>query len=165
MEIINKIDASGIQTLDLRSYKPNENDFILFDIVPFLIEDFLLQEKAFRSEMANINWTQFTGKDVVITCSNDAIVPLWAYVLISSLLAPHVSIVLYSVTQNHINLLWIERVRKIEFSAFINQKVVLKANSSLPEEIVVLATSQLIKYVKNLMWGEAGSPLMIYKRK
>ncbi|MBF4484324.1 MULTISPECIES: DUF2480 family protein [unclassified Flavobacterium] len=165
MEIINKIDASGIQTLDLRSYKPSENDFIVFDIVPFLIEDFLLQEKAFRSEMANINWTQFTGKDVVITCSNDAIVPLWAYVLISSLLAPHGSIVLYSVTENHINLLWIERVRKIEFSAFINQKVVLKANSSLPEEILVLATSQLIKYVKTLMWGEAGSPLMIYKRK
>ena len=51
MEILNKIDASGIQTLDLRSYKPSENDFILFDIVPFLIEDFLLQEKAFRSEM------------------------------------------------------------------------------------------------------------------
>lgn len=165
MEIINKIDASGIQTLDLRSYKPVENDFILFDIVPFLIEDFLLQEKAFRSEMANINWTQFTGKDVVITSSNDAIVPLWAYVLISSLLAPHVSIVVYAVTENHINLLWIERVRKIEFSAFINQKVVLKANSSLPEEILVLATSQLIKYVKTLMWGEAGSPLMIYKRK
>jgi hypothetical protein len=165
MEIINKIDASGIQTLDLRSYKPSENDFIVFDIVPFLIEDFLLQEKAFRSEMANINWTQFTGKDVVITCSNDAIVPLWAYVLISSLLAPHGSIVLYSVTENHINLLWIERVRKIEFSAFINQKVVLKANSSLPEEILVLATSQLIKYVQTLMWGEAGSPLMIYKRK
>jgi len=165
MEILNKIDASGIQTLDLRSYKPSENDFILFDIVPFLIEDFLLQEKAFRSEMANINWTQFTGKDVVITCSNDAIVPLWAYVLISSLLAPHVSIVVYAVTENHINLLWIERVRKIEFSAFINQKVVLKANSSLPEEILVLATSQLIKYVKTLMWGEAGSPLMIYKRK
>ncbi|MCC9066424.1 DUF2480 family protein [Flavobacterium piscisymbiosum] len=165
MEILNKIDASGIQTLDLRSYKPVENDFILFDIVPFLIEDFLLQEKAFRSEMANINWTQFTGKDVVITCSNDAIVPLWAYVLISSLLAPHVSIVVYAVTENHINLLWIERVRKIEFSSFINQKVVLKANSSLPEEILVLATSQLIKYVKTLMWGEAGSPLMIYKRK
>lgn len=165
MEIINKIDASGIQTLDLRSYKPVENDFIIFDIVPFLIEDFLLQEKAFRSEMANINWTQFTGKDVVITCSNDAIVPLWAYVLISSLLAPHASIVVYAVTENHINLLWIERVRKIEFSAFINQKVVLKANSSLPEEILVLATSQLIKYVKTLMWGEAGSPLMIYKRK
>ncbi|OCB72130.1 hypothetical protein B0A79_12945 [Flavobacterium piscis] len=165
MEIINKINASGIQTLDLRAYKPSENDFIIFDIVPFLIEDFLLQEKAFRSEMANINWTQFKGKDVVITCSNDAIVPLWAYVLISSLLAPNASIVVYTVTENHINLLWIERVRKIEFSAFINQKVVLKANSSLPEEILVLATSQLIKYVKTLMWGEAGSPLMIYKRK
>ena len=165
MEILNKIDASGIQTLDLRSYKPVENDFILFDIVPFLIEDFLLQEKAFRLEMANINWTQYAGKDVIITCSNDAIVPLWAYVLISSLLAPHTSIVVYSVTENHINLLWIERIRKIEFSAFTNQKVVLKANSSLPEEILVLATSQLIKYVKTLMWGEAGSPLMIYKRK
>lgn len=165
MEILNKIEASGIQTLDLRSYKPNEKDFTVFDIVPFLIEDFLLQEKAFRSEMANIDWSQYSGKDVVITCSNDAIVPLWAYVLISSLMAPHASIVVYSTTGNHVGLLWMERVRRIEFSAFISQKVVLKANSSLPEEILVMATSQLIKYVQTLMWGEAGSPLMIYKRK
>lgn len=165
MEIINKIDASGLQTLDLRSYKPQEKDFIVFDIVPFLIEDFLLQEKTFRSEMANIDWNQYSGKEVVICCSNDAIVPLWAYVLISSLLAPHAAIVVYSTTGNNESLLWIERIRKIEFSAYINQKVVLKANSSIPEEILVLATSQLIKYVQTLMWGEAGSPLMIYKRK
>ena len=165
MEILNKIDASGIQTLDLRSYKPNENDFTLFDIVPFLIEDFLLQEKTFRLEMANIEWSQFKGKEVVITCSNDAIVPLWAYVLIASLLAPYAAIVVYSTTGNYSSLLWMERIRKIEFTAFTHQKVVLKASSSLPEEILVLATNQLIKYVKNLMWGEAGSPLMIYKRK
>ncbi|MDA6070450.1 DUF2480 family protein [Flavobacterium sp. AC] len=165
MEILNKIEASGIQTLDLRSYKPDKNDFVVFDIVPFLLEDFLLQEKAFRSEMASIDWSQYSGKEVVICCSNDAIVPLWAYVLISALVAPHTSIVVYSTTGNHEGLLWIERIRKIEFSAFISQKVVLKANSSIPEEILVLATSQLIKYVQTLMWGEAGSPLMIYKRK
>ncbi|OIV39997.1 DUF2480 family protein [Flavobacterium johnsoniae] len=165
MEIINKIEASGIQTLDLRLYKPNDKDFEVFDIVPFLIEDFLLQEKAFRLEMANIDWSQYSGKEVIITCSNDAIVPLWAYVLISSLIAPHASIVVYSATENPINLLWMERIRKIEFSAFMSQKVVLKANSSLPEEILVLAAGQLIKYVQTLMWGEAGSPLMIYKRK
>lgn len=165
MEIINKIEASGIQTLDLRSYKPNENDFIQFDIVPFLIEDFLLQEKTFRQEMANIDWNQYSGKEVVICCSNDAIVPLWSYVLIASLLTPHVATVVYSTTGNHINLLWIERIRKIEFTAFMNQKIVLKANNAIPEEILVFATSQLIKYVQTLMWGEAGSPLMIYKRK
>lgn len=165
MEIINKIDASGIQTLDLRSYKPIKNDFIVFDIVPFLIEDFLLQEKTFRLEMANIDWNGYKGKEVVVTCSNDAIVPPWAYVLISSLLAPHASIVVYSTTRNYEALLWMERVRRIAFTAFINQKVVLKASSSIPEEILVLATSQLVKYVKTLMWGEAGSPLMIYKRK
>jgi len=165
MEILNKIEASGIQTLDLRSYKPNEKDFTVFDIVPFLIEDFVLQEKAFRSEMTNIDWSQYSGKDVVITCSNHAIVPLWAYVLISSLLTPHASIVVYSTTGNHEALLWMEKVRRIDFSIFIGQKLALKANSSLPEEILVLATSQLIKYVQTLMWGEAGSPLMIYKRK
>lgn len=165
MEIINKIEASGIQTLDLRSYKPSDKDFAVFDIVPFLIEDFLLQEKTFRLEMANIDWSQYAEKEVLITCSNDAIMPLWAYVLISSLLAPYASIVVYSTTGNHERLLWIERIRKIEFTAFLNQKVVLKASSSIPEEILVLATSELIKYVQTLMWGEAGSPLMIYKRK
>lgn len=165
MEIINKIDASGIQTLDLRTYKPDGNDFLIFDIVPFLIEDFLLQEKTFRLEMAKIDWSQFKDKDVVICCSNDAIVPLWSYVLISSLLAPYASIVAYSSIGNHESILWMERIRKIEFTGFIGQKVVLKATSSIPEEILILATSQLIKYVQTLMWGEAGSPLMIYKRK
>jgi len=165
MEIINKIGASGIKTLDLGSYKPIDKDFVLFDIVPFLVGGFLLQEKTFRLEMAKIDWKHYKGKDVVITCSNDAIVPLWAYVLMSSLLAPHASIVIYSAARNHKVCLWMERIKRIEFTAFINQKVVLKANSSIPEEIVVLATNQLIKYVQTLMWGEVGSPLMIYKRK
>lgn len=85
--------------------------------------------------------------------------------LITSLLFNYASAVTYSRNGNYENLLWKERISKIEFAAFINQKVVLKANSSIPEEILVLATSQLVKYVKTLMWGEAGSPVMIYKRK
>lgn len=165
MEILNKINASGIQTLDLLFFKPHKDDIVFFDIVPFLIEDFLLQEKPFRLEMSKIDWSQFTGKDVVICCSNDAIIPLWSYMLISSLLSNYATTVVYSKDVNDENLLWKERIRKIEFTVFSNQKVVIKANSSIPEEILVLATSQLVKYVKTLMWGEAGSPVMIYKRK
>lgn len=95
MEIQNKIDESGIQTLDLQIYKPHKKDVILFDIVDFLLEGYLLQEKQFRSEMAKLHWSQFTGKDVIIYSSNDAIVPLWSYMLISTLLSNYAHTVVF----------------------------------------------------------------------
>jgi uncharacterized protein YqgQ len=164
-EIINKVEMSGIVTLDLINYKPLKQEYIVFDLVPYLFQGYLLKEKVFRVDMIQINWSQFTGKEVILYCSNDAIVPYWAYVYITSLLKPFTDLVYFANQQDHTELIWMERVKKIDYSLFNDQKVVLKASTIVPLEVYVCATGYLIEQVQSLMWGEAGSPIMIYKKK
>ncbi|QNK61325.1 DUF2480 family protein [Pedobacter sp. PAMC26386] len=164
-EIINKVDLSGILTLDLLNYKPLKNEYAVFDLVPYLFKGLLLKEKVFRVDMIQIDWSQFTGKEVVLYCSNDAIVPYWAYVLITSLLKPYTDKILYASNQNHEELIWTERIKRIDYNLFKEQKVVLKANTIIPPAMYVCATGYLMDQVQSLMWGEAGSPIMIYKKK
>lgn len=162
---INKLEASGIITLDLLSYKPHVNEIISFDIVPYLQDEYLLHEKMFRTAMTAINWSEFKGKAVVIYCSNDALVPHWAYILISSLLTPHATTIIFGSTENHNHLVWMHRIREIDYSMYTDKKIVLRTGMGILPEMYVTATNNLMNYVQTLMYGEAGSSVMIYKRK
>lgn len=163
--IINKVEQSGILTLDLLLYKPAKGEYQVFDMVPYLFHGYLLQEKLFRAEMGLVDWHQYRDMEVVLYCSNDAIVPYWAYVFISSLLQPHAAFVCFGNEQDHQQLIWMRRIMTIDYQLYKDRKVVLKARSDVPEALYVAATGRLMEQVQSLMWGEAGSPLMIYKRK
>lgn len=163
--IINKVAQSGLVTIDLLSYQPTKTDYFAFDMVPYLFHGYLLQEKLFRAEMGLIDWHQYRNKEVVLYCSNDAIVPYWAYVFITALLQPHAALVCFGPAKAHQQLIWMERIKSLDYSRYKDQKVVLKARADVPEAIYVAATERLMEQVQTLMWGEAGSPLMIYKRK
>ncbi|MNR24867.1 hypothetical protein D3C85_1419780 [compost metagenome] len=115
--------------------------------------------------MGLVDWHLYRNKEVILCCSNDAIVPYWAYVFISSLLQPHAAFVCFGNEQDHQQLIWIQRIKTMDYQLYKDQKVVLKARSDVPEALYVLATGKLMEQVQSLMWGEAGSPLMIYKRK
>lgn len=167
-EIINKVELSGIITLDLLSYKPTENDYRAFDMVPFLYHGYLLQEKAFRVAMIENDWSQFRDQAVIVYCSNDAIVPYWAYVYVAALLQPyaaHISFSEDSDQQHHLNKIWKRRIQNIDYKVFKDKKVVLKARSEVSPDLYLVATQRLMLLVQSLMWGEAGSPIMIHKRK
>lgn len=164
-EITNKVTLSGLLTLDLINYKPLKSEYATFDIMPYLFQGFILKEKVFRVDMIQVDWSRFQNKEVILYCSNDAIVPYWAYVLITSLLKPYTNTILYATHQDHQELIWMERVRKIDYSHFSDKKVVLKASTIIPPEIYICAAGQLMDQVQSLMWGEAGSPVMIYKKK
>lgn len=115
--------------------------------------------------MIATDWSQFKDKAVVIYCSNDALVPHWAYILICSLLAPHAAIVIYGSTGDHNHLIWMHKVRAIDYSLYQDKKVVLRTGMGILPEMYVTATNNLMNYVQTLMYGEAGSSVMIYKRK
>lgn len=163
--IINKVEQSGIVTLDLLSYKPSKTAYFAFDMVPYLFHGYLLQEKLFRAEMGLVDWHQYRNKEVVLYCSNDAIVPYWAYVFVTSLLQPHAAFVCFGAAEDHQELLWMQRLKTMDYSPYEDKKVVLKASSEVSEAIYITATVKLMERVQSLMWGEVGSPLMIYKRK
>ena len=81
-EIINKVAESGLVTINLEEYYP-EGERVAFDIAPLLLEGLLLREKDFRAFLAEHDWTAYTGKYVALFCSTDAIIPQWAWMLLT----------------------------------------------------------------------------------
>lgn len=163
-EIFNRIQASGIISLNLMDYKPDVV-VVEFDIVPHLYMGMVLREKEFRERMAGIDWKAYEGKAVSVFCSADAIVPQWAYMLIGALLFPYAQLVTYGSAAASETRLWAARIAAEDFSQFTDKKVALKANAAIPDELLLLTTQLLMSKVAALMYGEPGMPKMIFKRR
>src|SRR5687767_13447048 len=86
-EIINRVAASPLVTFDLEKYH-QPGDRVLYDIKDLLYQGLVLKEKDFRDHVRKHNWSAYTDKLVAITCSADAIVPTWAYMLVATALKP-----------------------------------------------------------------------------
>lgn len=161
--IINKVALSGIEELNLQQLKPTQ-EFVVFDIKNVLYEEFVLREKEFRATMAATDWSVYQNKVVVVQCTNDAIVPQWAYMLLASYLkdiASHCTFAsLGSVKEQY----WIANIQQTDFTKFKGKRVTLKADSQVPEAVYMAATKQLIPLVKTLMYGEPGLPKVIFKQ-
>jgi hypothetical protein len=86
--IINKVAQSGLVTLDpAQFYAPGER--VVYDIKDNLFHGLMLREKDFREFVKTHDWVQYQDKNVAITCTADAIVPAWAYMLLANRLAPY----------------------------------------------------------------------------
>jgi len=96
----NSVINKSIETIDLATWLPSESEILLFDIKPFLYKDLILKEDDFRNALKQINWALYQNKFVMIQCSNNAIVPIWAYMLVASCLAPFVSYSSFSSNMN-----------------------------------------------------------------
>src|SRR5215213_5776392 len=86
-EIVNKVAASGLLTLNLEEYLPKE-DVAVFDLKDHLFMGLILKEKDFREALRNKDWNEYANKNVAIICSADAIIPMWAYMLVTTYLHP-----------------------------------------------------------------------------
>ncbi|HEX8608073.1 MAG TPA: DUF2480 family protein, partial [Pedobacter sp.] len=75
--IINKVAESALTSLDLEEYYP-KGETAVFDLKDHLFMGLILKEKDFRAALQSFDWEQFRDKNVAITCSADAIIPMWA---------------------------------------------------------------------------------------
>ena len=164
--IVNKVAESGIVTIDLAQYLPDKSVIISFDIRPFLFREMILKEKDFREAMKVHDWEQYSGKHVAIFCSTDAIVPVWAYMLIASLLQPHALTVYYGTVDELYRKFVSDSVAKMNIEDYTDKRVVLKGcgDKEVPEIAYVTATEILRPVVKSLMYGEPCSTVPIYKQ-
>lgn len=164
--IVNKVAESGIITIDLANYLPDSGDIIAFDIKPFLFREMILKEKDFREAMKTHDWEQYSGKSIAIHCSADAIVPVWAYMLIASYLQPYVAIAYFGTVKELYNKLVSDNISSINTDEYTDKRVVLKGcgDKEVPESAYVSATEKLRPVVKSLMYGEPCSTVPIYKQ-
>jgi hypothetical protein len=164
-EIINRVANSKLVTFNLEDFYP-EGERVLFDIKDWLMEGLVLREKAFRDSVKNHDWSQYKDNYVALTCSTDAIVPAWAFMLLTVSLEPYVQKVVIGTLEDLETSNYQDIIATIDVDSFKNMPVIIKGCSIKP--VPVNAYTMLIKklkpVVKSLMYGEACSSVPLYKR-
>lgn len=162
----NKVAESGIVSIDLASLLP-ANEVVLFDIKPYLFMELILKEKEFRAALTAIDWSHYQDKVVGIVCSTDAIIPMWANMLIVSALNPFAAAVYFGDENKIREQQLLESISKMNAADYHNQRVVIKGCGETPvgESAYIAITQKLRPEVKSIMYGEPCSTVPVFKRK
>jgi hypothetical protein len=165
-EIINRVANSVIVTLDLEDFYPAGNR-ILFDISPWLLEGIVLREKDFREHVKMHNWSQYQDSYVALGCSTEAIVPGWAYMLVSLELAPYAIKTVVGTLETLESILYSRIIENLNVEPFIGKPVIIKgcATKPIPENAFVSISQKLQPIAKSIMFGEACSSVPLFKKK
>ena len=163
-EIVNKIAQSALLTLDLEKYFP-EGKIVMFDLKPFLFMELILKEKDFRTALQNTDWNQYQDQIVGVYCSSDAIIPLWAYMLVAGYLEPVAKDIIQGDEQTVIRQLLLKRIGMIDPQEFKDKRVVVKGcgEKAIGAFAYLEITRLLRPVVKSIMYGEPCSTVPIYK--
>ena len=165
-EIINKVDASGLITIDPAEYY-TDGKRMSFDIKPHLLEEFLLREKDFRDFIKTNDWSVFQDAYVSVFCSNDAIIPNWAYMLLASAMQPFAKRIVFGTPEVLESVLYNEKLSKLDTTELTGKRIVIKGCGDLPVPVFayVELTNRLRPVVKSIMYGEPCSTVPVYKMK
>ena|SRR5215471_1903428 len=165
-EIVNKVASSSLITLDLEEYYPKEA-VAVFDIKPYLFMELVLKEKDFRTRLAEMDWYAYRDKIVAVTCTADAIIPYWAYMLVASYLEPLAKDIIMGDEKSAIREVLLKRIAAMDIERFRDQRVVVKGCGELAigEFAYLEITKRLRPVAKSIMYGEACSTVPIYKKK
>jgi len=163
---VNKVSESGLITLDLEEFYPKD-EIIVFDLKDYLFMGLILKEKDFRDALKNLNLENFSGKMVTVTCSADAVIPMWAYMLVATYLQPVAKDVLFGTSDDAKNKLLLQKISQLQIKDFADKRVVIKGCGKVPigEAAYLEATKLLRPVVKSIMYGEPCSTVPIFKLK
>lgn len=165
-KIINRVAESGLITFDLEELYPKEEK-ASFDLKDYLFMGLILKEKDFREALKNVDWSSFQNKNVAVFCSADAIIPVWAHMLVSVYLAPVARRFYFCKEEELDEHIFREEIAALDVSSFKNQRIIIKGCSNLPvpTSAYLEITRKLQPVARSLMYGEACSNVPLYKQK
>lgn len=165
-EIINRVANSKLKVIDLEDFYP-DGKRIAFDIKDWLLEGLVLREKDFRLYVKNHDWSQYKDTYVALYCSTDAIVPDWAYMLISIQLQDVVKLSVIGDLEQLESIIYAQIISGLDISEYKNAPIIIKgcSNKPVPANALVLLSQKLKPIAKSLMFGEACSSVPLYRRK
>lgn len=165
-EIINRVANSKLKTFDLEEIYP-EGKRVLFDIKDWLFQELILKEKDFRVSVKNHDWSQYKNCFVAVTCSVDAIIPSWAFMLVASELTQHASKVVIGNLELLETAIYQELISFLNFKDFADKPVIIKgcADKPIPNSAYAFLIEKLQPIAKSIMFGEACSTVPLYKSK
>lgn len=164
-EIVNKVAQSGLITIDLEEFY-DEVPRVEFDIKPWLFRELILKEKDFREHIKTHNWSQYQNTYVALTCTADAIVPTWAYMLLTLSLQPFAKKVVFGSLEVLETILFEEKINALDTAPFEDARIVIKGCGDKPVPIAayVALTEKIKPVAKSIMYGEPCSTVPLYKK-
>jgi len=164
-EIINRIANSKLVTIDLEDYYP-KGERLVFDIKDWLLEGFVLREKDFRQHVIDHNWEQYKNCYVALSCSSDAIIPAWAYMLLSTYLEPFAAKTVIGDLNTLETSIYQDIISELDVSKFQDKTLIIKgcSNKPIPDNAYIQLTTKLKPIAKSIMYGEACSAVPLFKK-
>jgi hypothetical protein len=163
--IVNKVAESALQTIDLETFISKEEP-VLFDLKDFLFMGLIIKEKEFRASLQQTDTSVYKDKVVLISCSADAIIPMWAYMLVASLLQPVAKELFLGSAEEWKKKKLMEAIAALDTTVYKDQRVVVKGcgDEPIPEAAYLEITNKLRPIAKSIMYGEPCSTVPIFKQ-
>lgn len=165
-EIINRVAGSKLVVVDLEDYYPKGQRSVV-DIKSWLFQELVLREKDFREQVNQHDWSQYRDHYVALTCSSDAIVPAWAFMLMTMFLQPFAKKVVIGNLEQLETSIYQEIIQDLDVKVFEDQPLIIKgcAHKPVPANAYIMLSQKLKPIAKSIMYGEACSSVPLYKRK
>ncbi len=165
-DIINKVEKKNIKIVNLEDYFPKE-EILIFDLKPFLYKALILREKDFRDALKEVEWEMYRERIILVQCSVDSIIPIWAYLLVASYLHDIAYEVFVGEEREYLQMYYERYISNMSVDEYISERVIIHgcSNRPVPLSAFVSVTNRLQGIVKSLMFGDIGSKVPIYKKK
>jgi len=164
--IVNRVEASGLITINLEAFYPKE-PIKIFDLKDYLFRGLIIKEKEFREDLKNTNWNEFENANVAVTCTADAIIPVWAYMLVATYLQPFAKNIVLGNEEKLTEIILLNNINSIDVEEYKEKRAVIKGcgDIKIPDSAYFAITNILLPHVKGIMYGEPCSTVPVYKRK
>ncbi len=163
--LVNRVANSGLVTINLEAFYP-AGEVLAFDLKDHLFMGLILKEKEFREALKAHDWAQYAGKNLAVFCSEDAIIPMWAYMLVASYAAPYASDVFLGKPEQFAELAFLKKLAALDLDEFAGKRLIIKGCSDkpVPASAYLEITRRLQPVARSIMFGEPCSTVPVYKK-
>jgi hypothetical protein len=163
--LTNRVATSALVTIDLEDFYP-EGPVVPFDLKDYLFRGLILKEMDFRQALKEHDWTQYTGKNLAVYCSTDAIIPMWAYMLVATYATPYANDIAQVAPGQFVETAFTKKVAGLNLEPFEGKRLVIKGCSDkpVPPSAYLEITRRLQPVALSIMFGEPCSTVPVFKK-
>jgi hypothetical protein len=164
-QFVNKVAESGLVTIDLETWYPR-GETVVFDLKEYLFMGLILKEKDLREAFKNLDWSVYKDKNVALTCTADAIIPVWAWMLAASYLQPYAKEIVMGDEKELHRTIFLKNMALINPDEFAGKRIVIKGCGETPiGDFAYMEITKLLRPVaQSIMYGEPCSTVPVYKK-
>lgn len=164
--LVNRVANSRLTTIDLEQLYPS-GEIVAFDLKSYLFMELILKEKDFREALQAHNWEQYKGKNLAVFCSTDAIIPMWAYMLVATYAAPFVQDIALCTPDQFVEIAFQKKIAAIQAADYEGARIVVKgcSNKPVPASAYLEITRRLQPVAQSILFGEPCSTVPVFKKR